>query len=73
MQCDEFWGLQQQENQGQFKAATQSTRILVESSNVHFFFQNTCLHVKCYIDSKVSYLKIFSHNDSRKIIRWIYR
>ena len=48
MQSDAFWGLQQQENQGQFKAAclqfflwksTQFTRILVESSNVHFFFK----------------------------------
>ena len=71
MQSDAFWGLQQQENQGQFKAAclqfflwksTQFTRILVESSNVHFFFQNTCLHAKCYIDSKVFYLKILSDN-----------
>ena len=73
MQCDEFWRLQQQENQGQFRAATQSTRILVESSNVHFFFQNTCVHAKCYIDSKVFYLKILSDNVQRKIIQWIYR
>ena len=62
MQCDEFWRLQQQENQGQFRTATQSTRILVESSNVHFFLRNTCLHAKCYIDSKVFYLKILSDN-----------
>ena len=41
----------------------QFTRILVESSNVHnFFLQNTCLNAKCYIDSKVFYLKILSDN-----------
>ena len=42
--------------------STQFTRILVESSNVHFFFQNTCLHAKCYIDSQVFYSKILSDN-----------
>ena len=82
MQSNAFWGLRQQENQRQFKAAclhfsrksTQFTRILVESSNVHnFFFQNTCLHAKRYVDSKVFYLKILSDNVSRKIIQWIYR